>query len=151
MTDPVRRRWQPRPLAIGAAFGAIAVLLWVAATAGSQARVLAGGAAMLLGIEAARSLARRPALSVDETGLRVLTGWRHVTVPWDSVVRVHAVRAGRLVPTSALEIDVDSTVFVLAGYQLGEEPAAVATAVEALRSARTGNPNSARNSGDEGT
>ncbi len=125
--------WQPRRVVLASAFATVAVLLAVATLAGAQARLLAGAGAMLVGLEAARVMARRPALSVDGGGLRVATGWRHTFVPWSSVVSVSAVRTGRLVPTTALEIDTDVSVLVLSAYQLGEDAAAVAAEVNALR------------------
>lgn len=133
--------WSARPgiaaglAAAGLVLGGAAVLLE------PVGRVLVGAAALLLLALAARTALLRPRLSTASTGVvvRTLTGRREL--PWDALrVQVRETRRWGL-RSRLLELDTargpdDAGDLVLLGrWELGEDPDAVARALETGRPA----------------
>ena len=103
-----------------AAAGLLLVLAGLSADAGG--RVLSWPAAALLLLTAVRDLVLGPALSADDSGLVVVTGWRRTALAWPSVERLRVVTDRR---APLLEVDAGERLVLLSRWRLGRPPAAV--------------------------
>lgn len=116
--------------------GAFAVAAIAAAFSGdSVAAVVAGAAALMLGLLAIRDRVARVRLSADAEGVTVTHGIaQRQRIAWGDIAairleqRTRRGRSGRL-----LEIDTGETVYLLSGREMGAEPADVVRALDEIR------------------
>ena len=132
-------RWAARTAeTVALALGGLLLVL-AALTLDAGGRVLVGAAGVLLLVLALRDVLLRPRLTADAGGVVVRTLGGRTRLPWPGLqVRLRTTR--RLGTRSRLlELDTaagpdDDSVLVLLGRRdLGTDPAAVASALEALR------------------
>jgi hypothetical protein len=138
------RQWSPAAGLVACGWiGAVAALGWLALLwvegADPAGRLIAGVAAVGLGISAAFGTRARPRLRVDADGLTVGGFFRSRHHPWPFVREVRVLRVRRLGrESSMLEIDTvgatgDEHLLVFGRLDLGADPEDVAPELLALR------------------
>lgn len=138
------REWSPAPgLVIGAWLGTAAAIAWCAALwilgADPPGRLLAGAAAVGLGVAAVFGTRARPRLRADVDGLTVGGMLRARHHPWPFVQDVRVLRVRRLGRVSSLlEVDTvtaagEERLHVFGRLELAEDPEDVVGQVLALR------------------
>lgn len=138
--SPATRRWRvPATLPVVKAGGAVALVgLGLLLADGDEIRlVLAGLAAAVLLVWAARDLLAPVRLAVDPDGVTVIRGFAgHRRLPWSQVEAITVDRRSRLGRASAvLEVDAGESLHLFGRYDLGADPADVAVELHAARPA----------------
>ncbi|GAA4810256.1 hypothetical protein GCM10023200_55040 [Actinomycetospora chlora] len=161
--EPASAWAAPWPAVLLGAVGTLGLAAWAVAAGDPPGRLLAGIAALALGVVTLVGAVARPRLGVDDAGLvlRGLTGTRRWA--WERVDAVRVVRMRRLgVPAAYLEVEArddhpddapdGGRLLVLGRLELGTDPVEVADALQAHRARagrRRGSGERERPHGDE--
>jgi hypothetical protein len=134
-TGSVRFRVDQR-LVVAKVAGTVIFVLVALAFHGDPARVaLAGLAAIVLGVYAARDIAAPERLAADAEGVTVITGFAgHRRLRWEEIQLVRVDERKRLGTRSGmLEIDTGETIHLFSAYDLGATVYDAAEAIDAVK------------------
>jgi hypothetical protein len=125
------------PTAVVAAKYTVVALFVLAALVvpGRPATALAGLAALAVAVYATRDLLARERLRIDRDGLTVVHGFAgHGQLRWDQIERIRVDERLRLgIRTQLLEVDAGDWIGLYGRSELGADPSAVLSAIDAAR------------------